>query len=172
MPSPSCVILSFLDCLHVWLLFFAKSCPTLCDPMNCSIPRSSVLHYFLELAQIHICWVGDTISPPHPLPPSPPFAFSLSQHQGLFQWVSSLHQVTKVLELQLQHQSFHWLSGRKQKIRVDFLLDCMFRVGAKIWLEAVYACGQALLRGTFSVRWLQERPALGLPLELVRFLRG
>ena len=66
--------------------------------MNCSIPGSSVLHYFLELAQIHICWVGDTISPPHPLPPSPPFAFSLSQHQGLFQWVGSSHQVAKVHE--------------------------------------------------------------------------
>ena len=52
-------------------------------------------------------WVGDAIQPSHPLSPSPP-TFNLSQHQGLFQWVSSLHQVAKVLELQLKHQSFQW----------------------------------------------------------------
>ena len=59
-------------------------------------------------AQTHVHWVGDAIQPFHPLSsPSPP-AFNFSQHQGLFQWVSSLHQMTKVLELQLQHQSFQW----------------------------------------------------------------
>ena len=59
--------------------------------------------------------VGDAIQPSHPLSsPSPP-AFNLSQHQGLFQWVSSLHHVVKVLELQLQHQSFQWI------FRTDFL---------------------------------------------------
>ena len=59
-------------------------------------------------------WVGDAIQPSHPLSPSPP-TFNLSQHQGLFQWVSSLHQVAKVLELQLKHQSFQWI------FRTDFL---------------------------------------------------
>ena len=74
-----------------------------------------VLHQPLELAQTHVHWVGDAIQPPHPLSsPSPP-TFSHSQHQGLFQGVSSLHQVAKVLELQLQHHSFQWL------FRVDFL---------------------------------------------------
>ena len=63
----------------------------------------------------HVHWIGDAIQPSHPLsPPSP--ALSLSQHQGLFQWISSSHQVAKVLELQLQHQSFQWI------LRVDFLL--------------------------------------------------
>ena len=75
----------------------AKSCLTLCNPMDCSTSGSSVLHYLPEFTQTHVHWVGDAIQPSHPLsPPSPP-AFNLSQHQGLFQWVSSLHQVAKVL---------------------------------------------------------------------------
>ena len=86
---------------------FAK-CLTLCNPMDCSTPDFAVLHYLLEFAQIHVHWVCDAIQPSHPLSsPSPP-AFNLSQHQGLFQWVSSSHQVAKVLELQLQHQFFQW----------------------------------------------------------------
>ena len=81
----------------------------LCDHMDCSMPAFSVHNQVLELAQTHVHWVGDAIQPYHPLSsPSPP-AFSLSQHQGLFQWVSSSHQVTKVLEFQLQHQSFQWI---------------------------------------------------------------
>ena len=79
----------------------AQSCPTPCDPMDCSTQGFPFLHYHLEFAQTHVHWVGDTIQPSHPLlSPSP--AFNLSQHQGLFQWVSSLHQAAKVLELQLQ----------------------------------------------------------------------
>ena len=74
--------------------------------MDCSMPGFSVLHYLLEFTHIHVHWVSDAIQPSHPLsPPSPP-ALNLSQHQGLFQWVGSLHQVVKGLELQLQHQSF------------------------------------------------------------------
>jgi len=62
----------------------ARLCPTLCDPMDCSTPGSSVFHYFLEFAQIRVHWVSDAIQSSHPLsPPSPP-ALSLSQHQGLF----------------------------------------------------------------------------------------
>ena len=83
---------------HVWL----------CDPMDCSTPGLPVHHQLLELAQTHVHRVGDAIQPSHPLSsPSPP-ALNLSQHQGLFKWVSSLHQVAKVLEFQLQHQSFQW----------------------------------------------------------------
>ena len=75
----------------------AQSCPTLCDPMNHSTPVLSVHHQLLEFAQTHVHWVSDAIQPSHPLlSPSPP-TFSLSQHQGLFQWVSSSHQVAKVL---------------------------------------------------------------------------
>ena len=93
----------------------AQLCPTLCDPMNCSIPGLPVHHQLPEPTQTHVPWVGDAIQPSHPLSsPSPP-ALNLSQSQGLFQWVSSSHQVAKVLEFQLQHQSFQWI------FRTDFL---------------------------------------------------
>ena len=85
-----------------------QSCPTLCDPMNCSMPGLPVHHQLLEPTQTHVHWVGDAIQPFHPLlSPSPP-ALNLSQHRGLFKWVSSLHQVAKVLKFQFQHQSFQW----------------------------------------------------------------
>ena len=83
----------------------AQSCPTLCDPMNRSMPGLPVHHQLLEFTQTHVHWVGDAIQPSHPLS-SPSPALNLSQHQGLFKWVSSSHQVAKVLEFQLQHQSF------------------------------------------------------------------
>ena len=74
--------------------------------MDCSTPGFPVHHQLPELTQTHVHRVGDAIQPSHPLSsPSLP-AFSLSQNQGLFQGVSSLHQMAKVLELQLQHQSF------------------------------------------------------------------
>ena len=74
--------------------------------MDCSTPGLPVHHQLPELTQTRVHWVGDTIQPSHPLSsPSPP-GFNLSQHQGLYQWVSSSHQVAKVLEFQLQHQSF------------------------------------------------------------------
>ena len=79
---------------------------TLCDPMDCSTPGLPVHHQRPEFTQTHVHWVGDAIQSSHPLSsPSLP-AFNLSQHQGLFQWVSSSHQVAKVLEFQLQHQPF------------------------------------------------------------------
>ena len=90
---------------------------TLCDPMDCSIPGFPVFQYLPQFAQTHVHWVSDAIQPPHPLSsPSPP-AFNLSQHQGLFQWVSCLYQEAKVLEFQLQNQSFQWT------FRTDFLWD-------------------------------------------------
>ena len=72
------------------------------DPMDCSRPGLPVHHQLLEFTQTHVHWVGDAIQPSHPLPSTSPPAFNLSQHQGLFQWVSSSHQVAKVLEFQLQ----------------------------------------------------------------------
>ena len=89
----------------------AQSCPTLCNLMDCSMPGFPVLHYLLEFVQIH---VHESVMPSRPVL-SPSFAFNLSRHQGLFQWVGSLHQEAKVLELQLQHQSFQWI------FRVNFL---------------------------------------------------
>ena len=95
--------------LNIWVQFSSvtQSCPTLCDPMNCSTPGLPVHHQLLEFTQTHVYWVGDAIQPSHPLlSPSP--APNSSQHQGLFQWVNSLHEVAKVLEFQPQHQTFQW----------------------------------------------------------------
>ena len=94
---------------------FSQSCPTVCDPMDCSMPGFPVHHQLTELAQIHVHRVGDAIQPSHPVSFPSPSAFNLSQHQGLFKWVSSLHQVAKVLEFQLQYQSFQWI------FKTDFL---------------------------------------------------
>ena len=86
----------------------ALSCPTLCNPMNCGMPGLPVHHQLPESTQTHVHWVGDAIQPSYPLSsPSLP-ALNLSQHQDLLQWVSSPHQVTKILEFQLQDQSFQW----------------------------------------------------------------
>ena len=88
-----------------------QACLTLCDPMDCSLPGLPGLpvhHQLLEFTQTYVHWVSDAIQPSHPLSSPCPPAFTLSQHQGLLKWVSSLHQVAKVLEFQLQHQSFQW----------------------------------------------------------------
>ena len=106
------IVWSTLESTTNMLLMF-QLCLTLCDPIDCSTPGFPVLYYLLEFAQTHVHWFGDASQPSHPLPsPSPP-ALNLSQHQGLFQWLGSLNQVAKVLEL--QHQSFQWI------FKVDFL---------------------------------------------------
>ena len=93
----------------------AQSCPTLCDPMDHSMTGLPVHRQLPEFTQTHVHWVSDAIQPSHPLSsPSPP-ALNLSQHQGLFKWVSFPHQVAKVLEFQLQNQSFQWI------FRTDFV---------------------------------------------------
>ena len=85
----------------------AQSCLTLCDPMNRSTPGLPVHHQLPEFTQTHVHQVGDAIQPSYLLlSPSPAAPIS---HQGLFQWVSSSHEVTKVLEFQPQHQSFQWI---------------------------------------------------------------
>ena len=94
-----------------------QSCPTLCDPMNRSKPGLPVHHQFPEFTQTHVHWISDAIQPSHPLLLSSLPAFNLSQHQGLFKWVSSSHEVAKVLEFQLQHHSFQWTT------RTDLLQD-------------------------------------------------
>ena len=93
------------DHLSVQFSSVAQSCPTLCNPMNSSRSGLPVRHQLPEFTQTHVHRVGDANKPSHPLlSPSP--VFNLSQYQGLFQCVSSSYQVAKVLEFQLQHQSF------------------------------------------------------------------
>ena len=103
-------IAQFCSLSHVWLFVTPLS-----HRLPCPSPGFPVHHQLQKLAQTHVCRVGDAIQPSHPqLSPSPP-AFSLSQHQGVFQWVSSSHQVAKVLQL----QSFQWI------FRTDFLYNWM-----------------------------------------------
>ena len=83
-------------------------CPTLCDPMDCSMPGLPVHHQLLEFTQTHVHWVGDAIQPSHPVSSPFPPAFNLSQHRCLFKWVSSSHQVAKVLEFQLPMNTQDW----------------------------------------------------------------
>ena len=94
-------IFSFSSIAQLWL--------TLCDPMYCSTPGLPVHHQLSEFTQTHVHPVGDAIQPSHPLLSLSPPDFNLSQHQGLFQRAASLHQVARVLEFQLQHQSFQWI---------------------------------------------------------------
>ena len=110
-----------LASFYTWVSSVTQSCPTLCNPVDCSTPGLPVHHQFPELAQTHVHRVGDAIQPSHPLlSPSLP-AFNLSQLQGLFQGVSSLHQVAKLLEL--QHQSFQWTSKDFQGL----IQHCLYR---------------------------------------------
>ena len=107
--------------------------------MDCSTPGSPILYSLLEFALVHVHWVGDAIHPSHPLLPSSPFALSTSQHQGLFQRFDCSQQVAKVLELQLQHQSFQWLTGL-----ISLLSKGLSRVfsSTTIWVKGLSNCSQ------------------------------
>ena len=109
-----------LERVSVQFSSFSQSCPTLCDPMDYSTPGIPAYPQLPELSQTHVHWVGDAIQPSYPLlSPSPP-ARNPSQHQGLFKWVSSSHQVAKVLEFQLQHCPSNEYSGLIS-FRMDWL---------------------------------------------------
>ena len=132
--SESSVLYRWLSPSSLLLLFSHSVMPDSLWPMDYSTTGFPVLHLLLELAETHVHLVSDAIQPSHPqLLPSPP-DFSLSQHQDLFQWVSSLHQVATVLELQLQHQSFQWI------FRVDFLLFWL------VWSPCSPGDSQSLLK--------------------------
>ena len=125
MLSKACFLVEISSCcfnMYLFWLFglvqFSRSVVSnSLQPMDCSMPGFPVHHQLPEPTQTHVHGVGDAIQPSHPLPSPSLSAFSLSQHQTLFKWVSPLHQVAKVLELQLQHQSFQWI------FRTDFLKD-------------------------------------------------
>ena len=103
--------------LSVQFSSVTQSCPTLCDSMDCCALGLSVHHKLLEFTQSHVHWVSDAIQPSHPLSSLSHPTLNLSQHQGLFKWVSSSHQVDKVSEFHLQHQSFQRI------FKTDFLQD-------------------------------------------------
>ena len=138
----------------VQLSSVAQSCPTLCDPMNNSMPGIPVHHQLPEFTQTHVHWVSDTNQPSHPLlSPSPP-APNPSQHQSLFQWVNSLHEVAQVLEFQL------WLIS----FRMDWL-DLLAVQGTLKSLLQHHRSKASILRHSafFTVQlhihtWTQEKP--------------
>ena len=99
--SYSCLRVSSPVTCPVQFSSVTQSCPTLCDPMNRSMPGLPVHHQLPAFTQIHVHRVSDAIQPSHPQSSSSPPAPNLSQHQSIFQWVNSLHEVSKVLEFQL-----------------------------------------------------------------------
>ena len=145
----------------------APSCSTLCDPMDCSMPAFPVLHYLPEFAGNRVHWVSDAWGSNHfiLLPPFPS-AFCLSQHQGLFQWVGSSHQVTRALELQLQHQSFNEFS-----VLISFRID-WFDLDVQGTLKIVlqhhslkyqfFSTQPSLWSNSHIHTWLLEKPHLWL----------
>ena len=141
-----------------------QSCLTLCDPMDCSMRTSGLLvpHHLLEFPQVHGHWVGDAIQPSHPL--SPPYpALSLCQHQGLFQWVSSLHQVANVLEFQLQHESFQWIF-RTDFFRIDRLISLQSKGLSRVFSNTTvqkhrfFGAQLSLESNSHIHTWLLEKP--------------
>ena len=113
-----------IDWIKKWIYggfrSITQSCPTLCNTMDCSMPGFHVHHQLLEPAQTHVHWVGDAVQPsPSVLSPSPP-AFHPSQHQGLFKWVSSSHQVANVLKFHFSINSSNEYSGL-----ISFKIDWM-----------------------------------------------
>ena len=118
----------------------------------------AVLHYLPKFVQVHVHCINDAIQPSHPLMPSS--ALNLSQHHGLFQWVGCSHQVTKILELHVQHQSFQWVS------RVDFLkidwFDLLFVQGVfsstTVWRHQFFGALPSLQSSSHSHTWPLGRP--------------
>ena len=109
-----------------------------------------------ELTQTHVHWVGDAIQPSHPLSSLSPSAFNLSQHQGLFKWVSSLHQVATVLESQLQHQSFQWIFGLIS-FRMDWLDFLVVQGTLKSFLQDHSSKASILQLSAFFIVQLSHR---------------
>ena len=149
-------------CLSVssnnWFSSVTQTCPTLCNPMNRSMPGLPVHHQQSESTQTHVHCASDAIQPSHLLSsPSPP-ALKLSEHQGLFKWVSSLPQVAKVLELQLWHQSFQniqdWFPLGLTDL-ISLLSNRLSRVffNTTIWRHRFF-CSQPSPRVCPSPKWL------------------
>ena len=154
---------TFYDFDMICCCSVAKLCPTLCNTMDCSMPGFPVLHYVLEFAQTHVHWIADAIQPSNPLlPPFPP-VLNLSQHRGLFQRVSPWHQMARILELQLQHQSFQWIF-RLISFRMDWL-DLLAVQGTLKSLLQHHSSKASILRHSaffvvqlHSHTWLLEKP--------------
>ena len=153
----------------VQLSSVTQPCLTLCDPMDCSMPGFFVHHQIPELTQTHVHRIGDAIQPPHPLSSHSPPAFNLSQHHGLFQWVSSLHQVAKVLEL---HSA--WASVLPVNIQGWFPLGLTGLISLQskglsrvfssttIWKHQFFSAQPSVWPNSYICTWLLENDYMDL----------
>ena len=137
--------------------------------VNFTLSRTFLIHMPIhhqlpESAQIHVHWVSDAIQPSHPLlSPSPP-ALNLSQHQGLFKWVSSLHQVAKLLELQLQHQSFQWTPKDWSPLGWTGWISLQSKGLSRVFFNTIvqkhqfFGTQPSLWSNSHNCAWLLEKP--------------
>ena len=147
----------------------AQLCLTLCDPMNHSTPGLSVRHQLPEFTQTHVHWIGDVIQPSHPLSSPSHLALSFSKHQGLIKWVSSSHQVAKVLEFQLQHQSFQWTPRTFPSFRMDWLDLLAVQGTLKSLLQHHSSKASILPSAFFIVQLLHPYTITGKTIALTRW---
>ena len=166
-------ILGFFVVASVQLSSVAQSCPTLCDPMNCSTPGLPVHHHLPEFTQTHVHQVRDAIQPSHPQS-SPSPAPNPSQHQSRFQWVNSSHEVAKVLELQLQHHSFQRRADPSKapgliSFRMDWL-DLLVVQGTLKSLLQHHSSNASILQGSafFTVQLSHPYMTTGKTIALTR----
>ena len=158
-----CTVKGF-SCTYIYCCCsVAKSCLTLCYPMDCSTPAVPVLHCLPELAQTHIHWVGDAIQPSRPLSPASPFALNLSQHQGLFQWVGSSHQVAQVLSFSSSPSKNikGWFPLRLTGL-ISLLSRGLSRVlsSTTVWKHQFFGAQPLLWSSSHIPAWLLEKDIL------------
>ena len=156
------VLLGYFGC--VCCCSVTKLCPTLCSRMDCHTLGFPVIHYLPEFAPTHVHWVSNAIQSSHPLSLPSLLALNLSQHQGLFKWDGSLHQVAKVLELQLQHQSFRWIFRVDfQSISMVWSPSCLresqeFFSSTAVQKHQFFGTHPSLWSTSYICTWLLEKP--------------
>ena len=148
----------------LWIFFccpVTQSCPPLCDPVDCTMLGFPLLHHLLEVAQTYVHWVGDIIQPSHPLSSPSPRAFNISQHQHLYQWVISTHQVlvasvsASVLSVNIQD----WFP-----IELNDLISLQSKGLSRVFLNTTvqkhqfFSTQLSLWSNSYIHTWLLEKP--------------
>ena len=168
---------TFIRCIHIkfsyflfknklFLLLLFSCCPTLCDSVDCSMSGFPVLHYLPEFAQTHVHWISDTIQPSHPQSSLSPPAFNLSQHQDLFQWVSSSHQVVKVLRVSASASVLPMNIQGWFPLGLTGLISLLSKVFSKVFSSTTIQKHQlsgtqpSLWSNSHIHTWLLEKPQL------------
>ena len=167
-----------ISCMHIYIYTHTHTCICILLLFSPSVLFDSlwphglqhahfpVLHYLPEFVQTHVQWIGDAIQPSHPLLLTSLHAFNLSQHQGLFQWVSCSHQVDKILELQLQHQSFQWIFRGWFPLGFTSLMSLQSKglsrvfssTSTTVWKHQFFSAQLSLWSKSHICTWLLEKP--------------